>query len=193
MMTDTDKPHKLFLPLVEGGPTSPPPPPWTHDPRQIKKDVMARNIYNRIGAIPGQGREITIWNPKLETAACKRVIKMADEGWQGHVDPEGKGPDWYVRQEGYSLPSYYYDPKKGDAANHVESLSYGGDPTSSDEEQEELFWSGLIGHEAHRVHLAGEGFFADQVEVGVCVVLDLDSPMKWYLSIITAPPEGVST
>lgn len=185
--------YKLLLPFVAGGPTVPPKPGGMGDDGQIKKEVMARNIFERMAKNPNQQRPLMIWNAKLEAAACRRISNMADNHWQGHVDPAGHGPDWYVRAEDYVLPPWYWDPKKGDAANHVESLSYGGDRNNSDEEQEEVFWKGLIEHEAHRVHLLGEyETFRDQVETGICVLYDNTSDRVWYLSIITAPPEGAT-
>lgn len=188
---------KTFIPWIgAGGPTAPPPPPSGGDDGLVFDEEMARMWFNKMASDPRQGREVMFWNAKLAAAACRRVVSMAKNHWVGHVDPDGHGPNWYVREEGYHLPDYYWDPNIPEAElnrrNYVESLAYGGQPPGvTDEEQIEGYWQGMTAESdpGHRKHLLGEDTFASQIEVGICVIFDPHSDKHWYHSIISAPPE----
>lgn len=175
--------ERIFLPLVFSGPKYPP-PGLSNKPQDGFRFGYEQDLYLRIKNDPEQGRENPTTHPRLVAAARKRVVAMAYEGWSGHVDPEGHGPDWYIRQQGYKLPSYYYVAAEGDRSNHVESLNYGGWwGTSVDE-----IWDGLMGDKAHRDHILGQGWFSAQTCVGIGVFYMGESVQKQYVSIISAPP-----
>lgn len=177
---------RTYIPLAgkEYGPT--PPKGESAEDGIVRTDYM-RDILTFMRTDPGQRRPEIEWSTKLATAALTRVVKMAHEGWSGHVDPKGKGPDWYVRQAQYILPPWYSVLTEGDASNHVESLAYGGWWGTTAKE----LWQGWLSSPTHRKHVLGEDTFASQVNVGIATYYLEGSIQKMYTSVITAPLEPI--
>ncbi len=128
---------------------------------------------------PGQKRAWLICNPLLAQVAHERAMDMALRAYISHVNPDGYGPNYLVRQSGYVLPDYY---GKAPTDNNIESIAAGY--SSADEA-----WAGLLNSAPHRSHVLGtDKFYAAQTEYGIgCVQLD-SSPYGYYWVIITAKP-----
>lgn len=128
---------------------------------------------------PEQQRPSLTCHPILAQVARERAEDMARRHYFGHVNPDGYGPNYLVRQAGYVLPSYYdTDPE----ANNIESIA-AGYPTA------EAAWNAWMSSEGHRTHLLGlHPFFAEQIEYGVGYAYDPASPYVYYWVVITAKP-----
>jgi uncharacterized protein YkwD len=104
---------------------------------------------------------------------------MAQRGYFDHVTPEGHGPNYLVRQAGYTLPSFYGTEPD---ANNIESIA-GGYSTA------EAVWGAWMSSTAHRNQLLGlQPFFAEQTEYGIGYAYDSESPLGYYWVVITARP-----
>ena len=94
-----------------------------------------------------------------------------------HTNPDGLGPNYFVRAAGYTLPSYY---GKEPTANNVESLAAGGQDTQA-------IWDAWMASSGHRVHVLGETtFFAQQVDYGVGYAYNPNSAYKHYWVFVSA-------
>lgn len=137
-------------------------------------------IYECMVNHPEQRRDELIWNQQLADIAHLRVMSQALQGWDGHVDPNGNGPNNYCRRLGYRLPGWYPD---GDA-NNIESLCHGGMG------KVEGAWAAWMGSPHHKTHiLALDNFYAAQTQIGVGFYALPTSVKKFYWAIISCPPE----
>jgi hypothetical protein len=106
---------------------------------------------------------------------------MASRRYYSHINPDGNGPNWLVRQAGYTLPDYYDQSAGG---NNIESIN-AGRASAGDT------WNSWMDSSPHRQHLLGENsFYAAQTSVGVGFVADPDSEWRYYWVVFTAPPSG---
>lgn len=160
-----------LLPFVGKGPTEP-----------LVLD-MEHEIFAWLKGHKDQQRPFLRWNQKLAAVARYRCEDLMARGYNAHIDPEGRGPNWWVRQYGYKLPSYYHDR---DEANYVESLNMGGRGVLA---EVQASW---MKSDGHRRHLLGYGgTWMTQTEIGVGYCHREDSPfLKHYYCVITCPPEG---
>jgi hypothetical protein len=116
----------------------------------------AELLFYRMRDSKEQGRDRCIWNDVLARVALDRCTAMAQGGWWGHFDPQGHGPNWWVRQAGYDLPGFYLDE-----ANNIESIGAGGTG------QLDQMWDAWMRSPGHRGHILGEyDFFAEQENIG---------------------------
>ena len=128
---------------------------------------------------PNQERASLTCDPILAQVARERAEDMARRHYFGHINPDGFGPNYLVRQAGYVLPTYYGTEPP---AHNIESIA-GGFPTA------QAAWQCWMGSEPHREQLLGlSSFFADQVEYGVGYTYDPTSPYLHYWVVITAKP-----
>ena len=149
--------------------------------RAVELNSQEQQIFNSLKSAGGQGRPFAVLDPVLCRVARQKAADMANRGYYSHTNPDGYGPNWLVRQAGYSLPDYY-DPSP--AANNVESVN-AGRASAGDA------WSSWMDSSGHRVHLLGENsFYAQQTSVGVGFVDDPGSQWRYYWVVITAPPSG---
>jgi uncharacterized protein YkwD len=138
----------------------------------------AQRIFELMRAHPEQGRVGMVWDATLALCAQAKCQIQAQGGWTGHVDPDGHGPNWFVRRMAYPLPDWYSDT---DAANNIESLSHGGDGTP------EQTFEGLLNSPLHRIHLLGlDAFYAAQTQVGVGYFAGGEK--RFYWCVLSAPP-----
>lgn len=144
---------------------------------QVEGEQDAVDLFGMMAADPNQRRSQCIWNDKLAAAAGARANDMLTRNYFAHVDPDGHGPNWWVRQAGYKLPAWYADD-----ANNVESISLNYLTA-------EQVWQGWLGSPVHRRHVLGESpFFAAQTNVGVGYVRASSGyPILWVL--ISCPTE----
>lgn len=165
----------LYLPQVGNGPT---------EIVGVGESDKAFSFFERMATDPRQGRVVCTWNGKLAAVAVARVTSMARDGWFGHVDPGGRGPNFAVRAAGYKLPaSYGMVPD----ANNIESIACGGTGAL------DQIWNGFLNSPTHRRHILGESkFFKAQTQIGVGFVQDEQSKSKFYWSVLSAPVEGIA-
>ncbi len=129
----------------------------------------------------GQRRDRSkmVADERLCQVARARAMDMAKRRYFDHVNPDGNGPNYLVRQAGYPLPSHYSTSR---SANNVESIGCGYSGASA-------CWDGWMGSSAHKTHLlATSSFYVDQTTYGVGYYYDSGSPYRSYFVVITAPP-----
>jgi uncharacterized protein YkwD len=137
-------------------------------------------IANAVISDPGQKRANPICDPTLSLVARARARDMALRGYFSHVNPDGIGPNYLVREAGYALPDWYGDDRDD---NNVESIA-GGQPTP------EAAWQAWLNSEGHRLHVLGEhGFYAAQDAFGIGYYYDPNSRLKHYWVFLSAPRE----
>ena len=107
---------------------------------------------------PQQQRERVMPHPVLMQVAQARAEDLVQRDYMAHVDPDGLGPNWHVREGGYALPDWYsQDPN----ANNIESIG-GGYPAAIN------FWTAISTSPRHRDHALGLiSFYAQQKQIGV--------------------------
>lgn len=136
-------------------------------------------IAQLMQSAPEQRRAKLRYNPVLAEVARKRAEDMAQRAYVAHVNPDGKGPNYLVRQAGYILPDFY--PYTLDA-NNIESIA-AGQPTV------EQVWATWLNSAPHRAHiLATDPFYAAQIDYGIGYAYNPDSTYVHYWVIITAQP-----
>lgn len=124
-----------------------------------------------------QQRDFMVCNPILAAVARARAIDMANRPYDNHTDPDGKGPNTWVRIAGYPLPAYYSTESD---ANNIESLVT-GTSTAADT------LAAWLSSNTHDFHVLGKSdFYRNQVEFGVGYHADEKSPGKFYWIFISA-------
>lgn len=148
----------------------------------------AREVFDRMRTHPEQKRKGMVWDVDLANAALAKCMAQARKGWDGHVDPRGYGPNWWVRRHTlYKLPDYPHD----DAANTVESLAHSGDGTLDGIKAPEYgVWNSWMGSPHHADHILGRNStFVAQTQVGVAYHYLEGSVHGHYWCILTVAPE----
>ncbi len=157
---------RAYLPFIAAYPSCVPNP---------QEEAIARYMIEH----PDQRRPSLTCHPILARVARERAEDMARRHYFSHVNPDGYGPNYLVRQAGYVLPSYY---DTSPTANNIESIA-AGYPTA------EAVWNGWMNSSGHRTHLLGlHPFFAEQIEYGIGYAYDPTSPYVHYWVVITAKP-----
>ena len=129
----------------------------------------------------GQGRPFVQVDPILSQVARARAADMARRHYFAHVNPDGHGANFLVRQAGYTLPAEYDQSLGG---NNIESCAAGGDTA-------DVTWSDWMGSAPHKAHLlAQNSFYAAQTSLGVGYYYDPNSDYQHYWVVLTAPPPG---
>lgn len=128
-----------------------------------------------------QLRKQFVWDRKLAKAARQRAQDLGKRAYFGHIDPDGKGPNWHVTQSGYRLPIKW---TAFDTANQVESILAGIDNA------ERAFnrWLKTPKHLSHVLALSQ--FYQDQTRFGIGYAQVPNSPFVHYWVLLTAPPES---
>lgn len=161
------------------GPTAVPdedPTPST-DGSACSLDEREQHIAHLMATTPKQQRPHLNCNPTLVEVARKRAQDMAARDYFAHTTPDGYGPNHFVREAGYPLPSRYSVNR---SANNVESIGAGYVTA-------EGVWKDLLNSPSHRTHLLGElSFYANQVEYGIGYAKGGSYGHYWV--IITAKP-----
>lgn len=146
-------------------------------------NTQEQAIFSLLKNAGGQHRTSVALDPILCRVARAKAADMADRGYYDHTDPSGHGPNWLVRQAGYSLPDFYDQSLAG---NNIESITAGRQSASD-------AWSSWMNSAPHRTHLLGENsFYAAQTSVGIGYVNRPGSQWTWYWVVVTAPPSGPS-
>lgn len=127
----------------------------------------------------GQKHTTLKLNPLLSAQARQKAQDMANRGYFGHVDPDGRGPNVWVRDAGYVLPSYYSTARDG---NNIESIGAGYAGA-------EQAWNAWMGSSGHRMHLLGDHqFYQEQIEYGIGYAYKANSPYGHYWVVLIAKP-----
>lgn len=157
-----------FLPVIGNGPVIVP-----------QADEPERELFAFMKEHPEQKRLMLTWHGTLAAVAYYRCREMATRDFFSHVDPEGKGPNFWAEYHDYKLPAHYLP---SDDFNCIESIAAYGSPSD--------VWAVLMDSEGHRTHLLGlNDFFAAQTNIGVGYFEMEGSRWGKYYSVISAPPE----
>lgn len=109
----------------------------------------------------------------------RKAKDMIQRQYYGHVDIDGLGMNYYLRQAGYPLPSYYLSNKD---ANNVEALAAGPDFSVAD-----AAFQGYLNSAKHRPQILGlTAGWAAQDEYGVGYAYSANSKYGNYWVVLTA-------
>lgn len=97
------------------------------------------------------------WDDNLARVARLRCGDMFARAYFAHVNPDGIGPNRFLRDNGVRLPAGY---DGGKTANNTESLRLG--PLDVQD-----CLAALLGSAGHRAHIMGLGWYSGQVRIGV--------------------------
>lgn len=162
--------HLIFLPVVAGQPGA---------PAGCELNAQEQRVEELLLSHPNQGRITLVCNPTLSAVARARAEDMGQRGYFGHVNPDGQGPNYLVRQAGYTLPSEYSTEVN---SNNIESIGAG--PADADG-----MWNGWMESSKHVTHILGENdFFAQQIEYGIGFAQVPGSPYQFYWVFISSKP-----
>jgi hypothetical protein len=166
----------IYLPLLQSGAAI----GGTSDPTCGMSETEL-GLAAILVAHPQQGRGQMVCDPILARVARARAADMAARAYFGHVNPDGVGPDYLVRQAGYALPDMYGTDVR---VNMVESIAAGFGLTSAD-----AAWAVWDQSDVHRTHLLGRiSFSAAQARYGIGHVSVDGSPFTNYWVFISAHP-----
>lgn len=124
-----------------------------------------------------QQRTILTCSPILAIIARGRAEDMGRRSYFRHVNPDGFGANYLVRQVGYILPNSYGQAPE---SNNIESIGAGPNNAIG-------MWDAWMKSSKHRSHLLGEAsFFAEQVDYGIGFAQTPGSPYQYYWVFISA-------
>ncbi len=153
--------------------------PATARTHRLSSDEMI--LFKRISSNSGQQRGSVTLDPILCLVARQRAADMARRNYFSHTNPDGLAANYFVRREGYQLPTYY-DPSN--SGNNIESIAMGVVGPG------EIF-SLWLGSSAHRTHVLGEAaFYQEQRSIGVGVARSSRPPYYKYYVFLSAPPNA---
>jgi len=165
-----DGDHLVFLPVVAGEASAPP---------SCELNAAEARINELLLSHPNQGRITLVCNPTLSAVARARAADMGSRAYFSHVNPDGEGPNYIVRQAGYTLPGEYSTEIHG---NNIESIGAGA--SSADD-----MWTNWMQSSKHVSHILGENdFFAQQIEYGIGFAQVPGSPYQFYWVFISSKP-----
>ena len=167
--------YAVFLPSIIGSGEELALPPETDPVCELTAEEQ--ELAEFLLTDPGQQRANLTCNPILTQVARERAADLGQRNYFDHVNPDGYGPNYLVKQAGYALPDWYFQEPE---ANNIESLA-GGFGNA------QLAWDALLASESHRVHVLGEdSFFLDQIEYGIGFAFVENSQYQYYWVILTA-------
>ncbi len=164
--------HQIFLPVVTKTEVIPASEP------ACELNDQEKRIEELFRTHPEQQRATLICNPTLASVARARAEDMGRRAYFAHVNPDGQGPNYLVRQAGYVLPDSYSQEMSG---NNIESIGAGAADADG-------MWGPWMGSEKHNTHLLGKtDFFAEQIQYGIGFAQVPGSPYQYYWVFISAP------
>ena len=146
---------------------------------QVTLSSQELGIFTRMRDASGQNRPSLTLDPILTRVAREKAADLGRRNYFAHVNPDGHGPNWLVRQAGYRLPAFWGTGAKD---NYIESIAAGNASSSSTWDQ----WMGSSGHRTHL--LASSNFYKDQTAVGIGYASVGGSSYQHYWVVLTAPP-----
>lgn len=171
---DPDAPHKIFLPVISGQEAEvvDAAPMCALNEQEQRIEVLLREH-------PDQRRSKLVCNPKLSAVARARAQDMGQRAYFSHVNPDGHGPNFLVRQAGYILPSEYSTAPNG---NNIESIGAGAGDADG-------MWNAWMQSSKHLNHILGQDdFFSQQTEYGIGFARVPGSPYQFYWVFISSKP-----
>lgn len=165
--------HTVFLPLVS-----------KTEVVQASEPVCQLNEQEqRIAELmlshPEQAHPALTCNPTLAAVARARAEDMGNRAYFGHVNPDGQGPNYLVRQAGYPLPAEYNQDANG---NNIESIGAGANNADG-------MWNAWMVSSKHLTHILGKNeFFVQQSEYGIGYAQVPGSPYQYYWVVIISKP-----
>jgi uncharacterized protein YkwD len=109
---------------------------------------------------PEQKRIAFTCNAILARVARERAVDMVTRRYVDHVNPDGFGANYLVRQAGYVLPTWY---GTGTRDQYIESITAGGPYTTA-----QAAFTSLLADPPHRRHILGEvPMYATQTDYGI--------------------------
>ncbi|MDH5828469.1 CAP domain-containing protein [Sphingobacterium sp. SG20118] len=145
-------------------------------PEKFKKKLGLFNL-NKVT------RKQLNWNNQLAKVAEARAKDMAKRNYFDHVNPDGKGPNYYIQKSGYKLNPNWLKNKK---ANNFESIAWNWPTAKAGIE------GLIIGKEApgyyHRKHLLGmDEWNSSLYDIGIgFVTVGKKGKQESYLCVIIA-------
>ncbi|KPL81995.1 hypothetical protein SE15_12730 [Thermanaerothrix daxensis] len=148
--------HTLYLPLVMRSEST------ACQPLTPQEQA----VLDKMRSDPNQGRQAFNCDPILQRVARERAQDMGLRNYCSHINPDGYGPNYLVRQAGYPLPTWYGQEA---GANNIESIACYASSTLSDWQSVSVtIWQNWMASEEHRVHLLGlNNFYAEQTDYGI--------------------------
>lgn len=145
----------------------------------VNQNSQQRAMIKLLTTKPPQARAVLRCNPILMEEAMRKANDMIDRKYYGHVDIDGFGMNYFLRQAGYPLPSYYLTSKE---ANNVEALAAGPDFGMAD-----AAFQGYLNSSKHRPQILGlTSGWAAQDEYGVGYAYSANSKYANYWVVLTA-------
>ncbi len=158
--------QNVYLPMIVGG------EPGVARESAWQLSAPEQQVEALFLSDPEQHRQNSTPNAILSSVARARAADMAQQNYFSHTSPDGHGPNYWVTQAGYALPSYYTDN-----GNNIESI--GLNYSTGDQ-----VWDAWKHSAAHRVHVLGEDpFYATQTDYGIGYA---ESANSRYWVLITA-------
>lgn len=123
------------------------------------------------------------WNEELARTAEKRAYDMAERNYFDHVTPEGKGPNYFINEGGYTLRP---DWLKKIETNNFESIG-ANHATAVDGVKAFIIGVGSPGF-MHRKHVLGmDDWNGSLYDIGIGFAqVENGSPYKTYLCVLIA-------
>ncbi len=137
-------------------------------------------------------RRALAWNDTLARVAEAKAYDMARRGYFSHVDPDGRGINYYVARSGYHLQPEWLERKRN---NNFESIymsdDWGDAPlrvVSGEEAVSELITDADVPSQGHRKHLLGlDEWNASLVDIGVGIArVNKSDEHKVYVCVVIA-------
>lgn len=148
------------------------------EPEPVLLSVRENALLGVIAQQPEQRRASLRPHALLMWVARARATDMATRGYVSHVDPNGLGANWHVRETGFVLPGHY---QYNLDANNVESIAAGQAAPSEAVEG----WRQSVGHWTHVAGL--KDFYAGQDAAGVGYAFSAEVRYGHYWVFISAP------
>ena len=165
--------HQLFLPMVAKADVA------TASNPTCQLNDQEKRLEELLRSHADQQRPQLTCNPILAAVARAHAEEMGRRAYFNHTNPDGYGPNYFVQQAGYVLPSSYSQEANG---NNIESIGAG--PNNADG-----MWDAWMKSDKHSTHLLAKGsFFTDQVDYGIGFAQVPGSPYQFYWVFISARP-----
>ena len=141
-------------------------------------NAQEQQIETMLVTDENQQRPEMVCNSILSRVARERALDMATRDYFDHVNPDGHGPNYMVREAGYMLSDSYSNAAD---ANNIESIAAGFSTA-------EAAWDGWMNSPSHRKHLLAEiPFYTEQIEYGIGYVNISDgNTYHYYWVVLTA-------
>jgi len=127
-------------------------------------------------------RQALQWNDILARVAEEKALDMAEREYFSHVDPDGNGINFLIKQAGYELPASWVEEVTN---NYFESIQAGAS-TGTDVINDLIRDEGMD-PPGHRNHLLGiDDFWSNCIDAGIGMVKKEGSVYGYYTCIIIA-------